>query len=182
MEQTKVTNDNRIDYFLSVYRVQQFQKNELFDLSLYQHKKVVAIDSCGWYYQQLFFELTKIEHVQTVKEYQLDQKKFDRLFNKIENIKETGDVLLLDHCPEIFKYKTDIELKDILNVLTNNIQPEQCLIRMDCVTLGDNRLTDRFKNLCRIVPESYVVEYFNYSVASTLTMQLRKKKYATNIN
>ena len=174
MEQSQITESNRNDYFKTVYTVQTFAREELLDIAPFKDKKIVAIDSCGFYYQQLFFNIFKIEHVQTASAYKLDRDSFNRLFNNINNISEKGDVLLLDHCPLLFKYKSELELKTVLTTLTDIIKPTHCLIRMSCATLGDNRLTDRFKNLCSIIPNNYVVEHLHYTPL-ILSFKLLKK-------
>jgi hypothetical protein len=172
MEQTTVTDSNRDEFFKTVYSVQTFDSKRLLDIGPFKDKKIVAIDSCGFYYEQVFFKIFKIEYVHTAKEYKLTA--FDRLFNKVENISEKADVLLLDHCPELFKYKSEIQLKNTLKILTTVVDPTHCLVRMDCATLGDDRLNDRFKNLCSIIPDNYVVDYLNYN-RDTLSFKLLKK-------
>jgi hypothetical protein len=164
MEQTKVTNNNRDAFFQQVYTVLSYSSKELLDIQEYQGKKILAIDSCGLHYEKMFptLSITKFEYLQTVKEYQLPSEYFDKLYNKIENIKEKTDLLLLDHCPAIFKYKTELELLNILSALTQNTDAKQCLIRMNTVTLNDNRFVDRFKALSSIVPPKYVINYFIY--------------------
>lgn len=175
MEQTKVTKENRIDFFKIVYTVQSLPKDELFDLSLYKDKIVVAVDSCGFYYEQLFFNVKKVEYIETVKQYKFDISMFDKLFTDPTNISIKCDVLLLDHCPVIFKYKSVSELKHILSTMVDKMQPMHCLVRMNCATLNDNRFTDRFKSLSSILPDNYIVENFNYDVRNQLSFKLLKK-------
>jgi hypothetical protein len=176
MEQTKVTDQNRSDFFKATHVVQTFHKNDLINIAAFGSKKVIAIDSCGWHYENHFFKIIKFEHLQTVKEYNLDRSMFDKLFNNLETINEQTDVLLLDHCPNLFKYSTEIELKNILETLTSNTNPKHCLVRMSCVTLGDNRLTDRFKNLCSIIPDNYIVEQLSFD-KNLLSFRLLKKQH-----
>lgn len=180
MEQTKVTDENRLDFFRTLYTVQNFSKNNLLDISQFKNKKIVAVDSCGFYYEKLFFDIFKIEHVQTVKQFQFAKNMFDKLYNKIENISEKADILILDHCPAIFKYKSEIELKNILETLTSSVSPMHCLVRMNSITLGDNRLTDRFKNLCSIIPETYIVTNLKFSPIELSFQLLKKNEFSIN--
>jgi hypothetical protein len=183
MEQTNVTDSNRIAFFQQVYAVSTYSQKELLDIQEYRDKKILAVDSCGSHYEKMFPEvtITKFEHVQTVKEYQLPQGYFNKLYNKIENIKEKTNVLLLDHCPTIFKYKTEIELADILSIIIKNTDADLCLVRIDTVTLADNRLVDRFKNLSLIIPENYVINYFMYNQKELSFKLTKKQNYATSI-
>lgn len=183
MEQTKVTNSNRDAFFRQVYTVVSYSKQKLLDIQDYQGKKILAIDSCGAHYEKMFptTTITKFEHVQTVKEYQLSLEHFNKMFNKIENIKEKTDVLLLDHCPTIFKYKTEVELLNILNILTQNTDAKECLIRIDTFTVNDNRLVDRFKALSSIIPTNYIVNYFIYKQNILSFKITQKQNYVTNI-
>jgi hypothetical protein len=89
--------------------------------------------------------------------------------------------LLLDHCPTIFKYKTEIELADILSIIIKNTDADLCLVRIDTVTLADNRLVDRFKNLSLIIPENYVINYFMYNQKELSFKLTKKQNYATSI-
>jgi len=162
MEKTKVTDKNREEFFKSTYKVQTLNKKQLFDLFNFENKKIVALDSCGFHYEKNFFKITKIEHIRTVKEYMLSNIYFDKLFNSLDTLKTECDVLLLDHCPRFFKYKSIDELQFILNLLTTNFNPKHCLIRFNTITLADNKLTNRFKNLCKIFPEDYLVDEFHY--------------------
>jgi hypothetical protein len=173
MEQQTVTNIN--NSFKSVYFVQNFDQSKLLNISKFKDTKVVAIDSCGFHYENKFYPIVKIENLQTAKEYRFQRSAYDQLFNRVENINETADVLLLDHCPKLFKYKTLEELAQVLSILTSNIKPKHCLIRMSLVTLNDNRLTDRFKNLVSIVPDSYVVETAAYD-CDHFTLSLLKRE------
>lgn len=184
MEQTKVTEENREDFFRKAYLVQTFSKSDLFSIEKYNQYPIVAIDSCGWHYESLFpdIKIIKIESIETVKEFNLDKTQFDKLFNNVSLIKFPDEcVLLLDHCPRIFKYRTENEMKGILKNLLESTNAKFCLARFVTATLGDNRLTDRFSNLIQIIPENYIVSSFVFN-SRTFSFEIKRKETNASTN
>jgi len=184
MEQTKITEHNRLDFYNNVYNVNFIQAN-LIDISQFSDQLIIALDSCGLIYKKHFptANIKIIEHVETAKQYQLARSDYDKLFDNTNSITVDKDsVLLLDHCPSIFKYKTQQELANTLTTLTDTIDPKYCIVRLAVITLGDNRLTDRFQNLSKIIPRKYSVVKFNYDQKYILIELKRKVTYATSIN
>ena len=184
MEQTKITEHNRLEYYNNVYNVDFIQAN-LIDIGRFSDQLIIALDSCGLIYKNYFptANIKIIEHVETAKQYQLARSDYDKLFNNTNAITVDKDgVLLLDHCPSIFKYKTQQELSDTLTTLTDTIDPRYCIVRLALITSGDNRLTDRFQNLSKIIPRKYSVVKFNYDQDYILIELKRKVAYATSIN
>ena len=177
MEQTKITEENMQDLYKSVYNVLSLPKSSLFDLDLYPDLPILAVDSCGWHYKNVFSKnnILKVEAVSTAKNYQLSKNQFDKLFVDATSIKFNDDcVLLLDHCPAIFKYKNENELNEIFYALLNNISAVICLVRINTTTLDDNRFVDRFTNLTKIIPSNYVVVKFEYTLRE-LKFEIKRK-------
>jgi hypothetical protein len=179
MQQTKVTDKNRKEFYKTVYPVLQMPKNELINLDLYPGVKVI-FDSAGWYYQQNFPNqiVVKIENIQTCKEYKLPRYKFDKVFtgNNIPKIEFTDSTLILDH-PEYIKYKTPQDIKNILLDLTNKISTNIILFRINLVTVDDNRLTNRIENFIKISPTNFVISEFDFSIEQKrLFIKFIKKK------
>ena len=166
MQQTKVTDKNRIEFYKTVYPVLEMSKNELINLDLYPGVKVI-FDSAGWYYQQNFPNqiIVKIENIQTCKEYQLSKYKVDKIFTgeNIPKIESTNSTLVLDH-PKYIKYKTPSDIKNILLDLSNKISPDIILFRINLVTVNDNKLTNRIENFISIAPTNFVISEFDFSV------------------
>lgn len=176
MEQTKINDQNRQDYYENVYSI-EYIKNNLIDLSSHDGETIVAVDSCGYLYRNSFSNLTLqvIENLQTVKQFNLDHTYYDKLFDSLDRITVAKDaVLLLDHCPSIFKYKTLDQLVDVISTLTKTIDPKHCIGRIALITLGDNRLADRFKYLSQIIPDNYIVCRYCYDL-DYLTFEIKRK-------
>jgi hypothetical protein len=179
MQQTKVTDKNRIEFYKTVYPVLQMSKNELINLDLYPGVKVI-FDSAGWHYQQNFPNqiIVKIENIQTCKEYQLPRYKFDKIFTgeNIPKIEFTDPTLIIDYS-NYMKYKTPEDIKNILLDLSNKISPDIILFRLNLVTVNDNRLTNRIENFINITPTNFVISEFNFFVEQNrLFIKFIKKK------
>ena len=176
MEQTKINDQNRQDYYENVYSI-EYIKNNLIDISPYVNETIVAVDSCGYLYRDSFSNLTLqiVENLQTVKQFNLDRTYYDKLFDSPERITVVkNEILLLDHCPSIFKYKTLDQLVDVISILTKTIDPKYCIVRIALITLGDNRLADRFKYLSQIIPDNYIVCRYCYNM-EYLTFEIKRK-------
>ena len=53
-QQTKVTEQNKSDFFLRMYYHQTATKDQLVNLDLLKESTVVLVDCCGWHYKKLF--------------------------------------------------------------------------------------------------------------------------------
>ena len=185
MEQTKITDNNRLEFYQHVYPTVGMSRNELINLDLYPGNKLV-FDSAGWHYADSFNEHTviKYEQLQTCKNYNLTRDKFDYIFdgNKIPKAKIFCNTLLLDNSPYL-KYKSTTELSDSLDILASTFTPNVIVIRLNLVNLGDSRLVDRFTNFVNLFPKDYLVSKFHYTAEKTSSLfveLLEKGKYDFN--
>lgn len=179
MQQTKVTDNNRLEFYKTAYPVLRMSKNQLINLDIYPGAKVV-FDSAGWYYQQNFPNqtLVKVENFHTCRDYQLRKDQFDKMFQNmnVPDINLPGSTLVLDHS-NYLKYKTPSEIVDALDMLSHKVKPSVILLRLDLTTVNDNRLTNRLQNFTNIAPNDYVVSEFSFSLDhKTMFAKLIKKK------
>ena len=176
MEQVNITDQNRQFYYKAQYNI-DYVKNNLINLGSHANETIVAVDSCGYLYRNHFSDLTLqvVENSQMVKLFNLDHTYYDKLFDSLESITVVRNgVLLLDHCPSIFKYKTLDQLVDVISTLTKTIDPKYCIGRIALITLADNRLADRFKSLSQIIPDNYIVCRYCYDF-DYLTFEIQRK-------
>lgn len=178
MRQTTVTNDNRAEFYKNVYPVLRMDKNSLINLSHYKGTKIL-LDCAGWHYQTFFpqQQIIKLENIQTCKNYSLTKQQFD-IFYKDDHFPSISNVddgiLILDHS-QVLKYKTVPELKQLLTELSCKIKTNEIILRVPLITMGDDRLTDRFLNLCNIIPDNFVAIEISYTL-KIIFMHLKKKK------
>ena len=177
MQQTKVTDNNYDDFYSKVYPVALLDKDRLIDLEKCQGTKII-FDSAGWCYQKHFpnEHILKIEDVFMIKQFKLDNSKFDIIFTdtSFPNIDDPCSTLILDH-PRVLKYKSVVETKDFLIKLTDSINSDTVIIRSSLKTTGDFRFTNRLQNLIDIVPEKFIPCFLQYDTL-TFTLHLRKIK------
>lgn len=172
IKQTKVTPENREQFYLNTYSQQTRDKSELIDLSLLQQHCKIIVDSCGWYYKQHFPEqkIIALENIQTASEYQLSLDKFDKLFDGRNDsvvhwpkIEVKNSVLIFDHAP-LLKYKSVQELSDLLQSALMCYNPEQLILNHNLMFVDDARLGDRLKNIANLAVSNYIVTKFYFDL------------------
>lgn len=191
----KAINRSANSFYKRVYPVQRMKKDELIDLeALYNNKKIVIVDSCGWFYQQMFpnSDIYKIEGIDMCKNVSMDREKFDCLFDdrdyenqKFPNRPFDGSVLIIDHSP-LMKYRNGKQMRKVFNDLSQSIQPELIHVRMPLATTNDYRFSDRILELVNITPDNYVTTEFSYFLDVGKTALIAKfkrlKNYAQDFN
>lgn len=189
LRQTKVTDQNRNDFYHSVYRVQSLPVNQLIDLNLYA-LPIVLVDSCGWYYRNCFpnKQVIVVEGMQHCKTFNLKRDQFDRLFDdrvespRIPQINTTESVLVLDQSPILLKYRGVDELRETFNQLCNAANASILRIRLPLATMNDNRFQDRIKALVNLVPEAFITSFINYNTSTLNAEYVKKKSYEFSVN
>lgn len=178
MQQTIITNENRLQFYKAVYPVAAMNKSELINLELYSGDKVL-FDSAGWYYQEQFRgqNIIKIEDTEVCENYQLNETHFDKVFSKgnITNLNFPDCTLVIDHSA-YFKYQTTENIKLLLTELAKEINPNTILFRLSMLTLDDYKFTDRLKNVVSFVPDSFITNTLIYKT-NTVFFDLRRKTY-----
>jgi len=176
MQQTEITDSNRLEFYKQVYRVLSMNKDELLDLNNIS-TDIVIFDSAGWYYEQHFpkQQIIKFENLQTCKNYKLTPDQFDHIFTdtKIPVTDLPNCILVLDHS-DYLKYKNIQELRDTFTRLTTCIKPKEIIVRMSTINLTDSRFENRIQNLASINPINYTITKFNYN-EDQLYLAMREK-------
>jgi hypothetical protein len=180
-------------FYRHVYPVMKMNKDQLINLeSEYAGKKIVMVDSCGWFYQQMFnsANIHKMESLYMCKNVSMSKEKIDSIFDdqnfeklKFPNRKFPGSVLIIDHSP-ILKYRNAMQMQEILTDLTQNIQCELVHVRLPLWTTDDYRFSDRLHELVTIIPKGYVTTEFLFTVNAGLLIVKFKRllNYASSIN
>jgi len=180
-------------FYQQIYPVMKMKRDQLIDIdSEYPDKKIIIVDSCGWFYQQMFVnaDIYKIEGVCMCKNVSMSLEKIDSMFDdrnfdklKFPVKQFPGSVLVIDHST-IFKYRTGMQIQSVLTDLTQSIQSELVHIRMPLRTTDDYRLSDRLHELIKIIPNGYVTTDFSFSIGNQMLVAKFKKllDYASNIN
>jgi hypothetical protein len=131
-------------------------------------------------------DIVQVEGLSTCKNYQLNKTQVDKIFNdinqqlKFSNMHYPGSILVMDHA-NFLKYRSVSQLNQLLNELTQNIQPKEVYIRMSTATMGDFRLHDRIKDLVNIVPVNYITSTFSYCNSLLTATYKIKQNYNTNV-
>lgn len=180
--QTKVTDQNRIDFLKSVYLPLTKSKDQLIQLNKFVVSSYVLADCCGWYYKTLWPDLTifGLETLNSIKEYKLERSKFQGIIDsrdysniKWPNINASNCALIFDHSV-ILKYRT---VKDIVNVISaaaEKYQPKIIVFRSLTMFIDDPRLGDRFVELSKILIPGFIVTAVLYH-GTNLTMEFKRK-------
>lgn len=189
IKQTKVTENNREDFYRVLYNLQTWPRDRLIDVSSYCCP-IVVIDSCGWYYRQCFEnnKFILVEGVQTCKSFNLNKGYFDYLFDDrkeiptVPTIKTADSVLLIDHSPSIFRYKDPKTICTIISQACDAARSLIARVRIPLMLIDDHHLQDRIHDLIKIVPKDYITTFVHYDLVF-LNLEFRKKKYyAISIN
>lgn len=180
--QTKITDSNREQFFRNGYRVQSLKRSELIDLDLYQDMQLVAVDSCGWYYQDQFptANIIKVEGIQTCKTYKFPRTHFDKLFDdrqqvpSIPTLNIKNSVLILDQSPTLFKYRDIAETRALIYQCCQAVNAKIARVRIPLMTFGDCRFCDRITSLVGVVPDNYITTLVYYNTKA-LDLEFRRK-------
>ena len=183
MEQTTINDKNRNEFYKRLYPVLAMPKQTLLDVSAVMGTKII-VDSTGWYYREHFptEHILSVEHIHTCKNFKLDKSKFDKIFNDISfptiDISDPT-VLILDHAV-FLKYKTVIQIKELLSVMSEKCNSYHIMIRGSMNTLGDYRFEDRIKDFVSIVPDDFLITKLSCYLAQYHIEMKKIKKYDIN--
>ena len=191
----KAINRSPDSFYRHVYPVLKMKKDELIDLeTLYGNKKIVIVDSGGWFYQKIFpnSDIYKIEGMDMCKNVSMAQEKVDCLFDdkdfknqKFSSRPFDGSILIIDHSP-LMKYRNGEQIRKIFNDLAKSIQPELFHIRMPLTTTTDYRFNNRILELVNITPDNYVTTEFLFFLDvekhELVAKFKRLKNYAPDFN
>lgn len=179
MRQTKITADNREDFYRTVYPVVGMDKHELIDLNQLPGTKVL-FDSAGWRYEQLFADqkIVKLEHLNSCSSYKLERQQFDYIYTdaKVPAL-ELGESTLVYDNGTYLKYKTAREIKQSLAYLAERLQPSMIVLRMVTITLNDLRFDNRIQSFLSTIPDDYFVTKFDYTVENLYVEMKIKTTY-----
>jgi hypothetical protein len=168
--QTKVNDNNRVQFYQTVYKQQFDTKQQLVDLDMFSND-CVLIDCCGWHYQQVFpnKKIIKLETLPAVLQFKLNQDQFDKLIdNQIDHhirwptLMVSNPALIFDRSP-ILKYRSINDLVNILNDVVDHYKANDLVINLETVFIDDPRFVDRFANLANISILNFTVRKFLYS-------------------
>ncbi len=189
----KAINRSPDSFYRHTYPVMGMSKSSLIDLdSDYAGKKIVIVDSCGWFYQQAFpnADIHKMESLYMCKNVSMSKEKVDSVFDdrdfeklKFPSRKFPSSVLIVDHSP-ILKYRDAAQMHEVLTDLTQCTQPELVHVRLLLFTTNDYRFSDRLHELVNIVPDNYVTTEFLYNINSRMLIAKFKRllAYESSIN
>lgn len=189
----KAINRSPDSFYRHAYPVMKMHKSDLIDIeSEYVGKKIVMVDSCGWFYQQVFpnADIHKMESWYMCKNASMGKEKVDSIFDdrNFEKLKFPGrnfpgSVVIIDHSP-ILKYRCALQMQEILTDLTQSTQAELLHVRLPLWTTDDYRFSDRLHELVNITPKNYVTTEFLYNINSGSIVAKFKKllNYASSIN
>lgn len=189
----KAINRSPDSFYRHTYPVMKMSKSNLIDLdSEYAGKKIVIVDSCGWFYQEVFpnADIYKMESLYMCKNVSMAKEKIDSVFDdrdfeklKFPSRKFPDSVLIIDHSP-LFKYRNAVQMHEILTDLTECTQPELVHVRLPLRTTNDYRFSDRLHELVNIVPKNYITTEFLFNLNSIMLTAKFKRlaNYASSIN
>ena len=189
----KAINRSPDSFYRHVYPVMKMHKSDLIDIeSEYAGKKIVIVDSCGWFYQQVFpnADIHKMESLYMCKNVSMGKEKIDSIYDdqnfeklKFPSRNFPGCVVIIDHSP-ILKYRSALQMQEVLTDLTQSTQAELLHIRLPLWTTDDYRFSDRLHELVNIIPKNYVTTEFLFNINSGLIGAKFKKllNYASSIN
>jgi len=185
----KAINRSPDSFYRHTYPVMRMSKDKMIDLDkTYPGKKIIMVDSCGWFYQQIFptADIYKIEGIDMCKNVSMSKEKIDCLFDDRTFEKPKfparifpNSVLIVDHST-LWKYRTNSQMQEILNDLTQSMQPELVHIRTPLITTNDYRFRDRLQDLASIVPSNYITTEFLFFLNEQEKMWTAKFKKLQN--
>jgi hypothetical protein len=168
--QTKINNDNRNQFYQRVYCQQLETKQQLVNLEMFSND-CVLIDSCGWHYQNIFFnkKIIKLETLTTALQYKLERNQFDKLIDDGPNrpiqwpeLNLSNPVLIFDRSP-MLKYLVPEQISSILAAVATRYQAEDLVVNLNIKFIDDSRLADRFFTLSTVGMLDFTVREFVYS-------------------
>jgi hypothetical protein len=181
--QTKVTDNNRDQFYKHVYRQQFDSKSQLVELAKFSND-CVLIDCCGWHYRNTFPDKNTIilETVKNALQFKLDRNKFDKLIDDQQDhkiswppLKTINPVLIFDRSP-ILKYRSVCDLVHLLSDVSKIYCASQLIVNIDTTFVDDPRMVDRFYNLSAIsIPNFIVVEFAYKTTTNKLFIHFRRK-------
>lgn len=181
--QTKVTNDNRDQFYKQVYRHQFNSKSQLVDLTKFSNDCVI-VDCCGWYYRDLFpgNNIISLETLKNALQFKLDRSKFNKLINDQKDhiigwppLDTINPVLIFDRSP-MLKYRSIPDLVSVLSDAAETYCASQLVVNIDTTFVDDSRVVDRFYNLSAISIKNFtVVEFTYHTTTNKLFMHFRRK-------
>lgn len=183
-QQTKVTDQNKSDFFLRLYHHQTATKKELVNIDALDEHTVILVDCCGWHYKKLFpnKSIVSLETYKTVKEFALDRTYFDRLIDNQSDDQIGWPSLSVDNCAVIFdrspllKYRTLNQISNILQTVAHKYTPNTILLKQSLTFIDDTRLVDRFYNIVKLEVNGYIVTQFAYDThIMHLSIKFQKK-------
>ncbi len=169
-QQTKVTKQNKSDFFLTMYHHQNSTKDQLVDLDLLRETKVILVDCCGWHYKKLFprKSIIGLETIKTVKQFGLDKTYFDRLIDDQQDHHIGWPSVYVNDCAVVFdrspllKYKALDQLSKIIVDVTEKYMPNTIILEQSLTFIDDYRLDDRFYNFAKFKIDGYVINKIIY--------------------
>jgi hypothetical protein len=189
----KAINRSPDSFYRHVNPVMKMHKSNLIDIeSEYAGKKIVMVDSCGWFYQQVFpnADIHKMESLYMCKNVSMGKEKIDSVYDdqnfeklKFPSRNFPGCVVIIDHSP-ILKYRSALQMQEVFTDLTQSTQAELLHVRLPLWTTDDYRFSDRLHELVNITPKNYVTTEFLYNINSGSIIAKFKKllNYASSIN
>ena len=183
-QQTKVTEQNKSDFFLRMYYHQTATKDQLVNLDLLKESTVILVDCCGWHYKKLFPQKSVIgfEAIKTIKNFNLDKTYFDHLIDNQHDHRIGWPPISIDNCAVVFdkspllKYRTLDQMSNILIDVTNKYMPSTVILEQSLTFVDDDRLIDRFYNFAKFKINGYIVNKFNYNAdLMHVSIEFRKK-------
>ena len=179
-KQTKVTDQNQVDFFQTVYYHQNESKEQLANLDSVVEPTIVMIDCCGWHYKKLYPDrhIVGLEPIKSVKQFALDRTYFDRLIDNQSDQRigwpaiNLGKLAVVFDRSPLLKYFTLKELSDQLNIVAVKYKPSTVILEQLLTFVDDSRLSDRFYNIATLAIDGYVVNQFSYNT-NTMRLSIR---------
>lgn len=182
MKQTKIDDQNRTNFYSTVYPMVNENANTLLNISA-ETNRIIFIDCCGWHYNKIFDkDEIVLETFFSVKNYQLSRDQFTKLIDdRNDGIAWpplpaiVNPVVILDRSP-ILKYRTVPELKSMLLDIVQCYNPVKLIMRGHLQFIDDSRLQDRIRSWHDLFDVSkYVTVKFCYDTDS-MTYELIIKR------
>lgn len=180
MRQTKVTDTNRSDFFKAVYPHQTKTKDQLIQLDKLNSNTVIVIDSCGWYYKELWSDLNVVS-IET--RHSIDQYHLTSVDGVIEedpysdfvwpNIIHSNTAIVLDYAP-ITKYRTFQELTKLLADAAKCYNASTVTFRQYVCFVDVPKLGCIFEELSLLRIPGYIITEFLYD-GIELLIRFRQK-------
>lgn len=191
----KAINRSPDSFYRHTYPVMKMPKDKMIDLeAAYPGKKIIMVDSCGWFYQEKFptADIYKIEGIDMYKNVSMSKDKVDCMFDdrtfeqqKFPARVFPNSVLIVDHST-LFKYRTIGQMQQVVDSLVQSMQPELMHIRVPLLTVNDYRFADRLSELASIVPKNYITTEFSFVLNKQEQMWTAKfekiQNYASSLN